>query len=388
MFNRCSGVDATNPGVGIPTIDFGGTGQALAMKGYDGEVKFQNKSGTDAVSLDFASGSITIDDSVNAGDFVMRGVGTWENRETYAGNANIVNELVEGSLIQLLDRTVYDERVTVDSTNGQSGVLFPRGSPKFPVDNLTDALSIADTLSMAEIFLKTSETLPVGPNFSTSSFIGYSASRTTLTLPAGATINGTLYRDLVLTGDFNSGFSTAERCQIFGGSNFQGFMLQCALVGGTTIHLGGSQPTVILDSWGTDDATGEGPIIDMGGSGQDLQLRNFAGELVLKNLTGASNFASIELAGGHIEIDSATMTGGTVYLRGVGDWRNRSEYTGTTTIIDELVDGSQIKDIWTHAGLDPDAAITVTPTGVDSANGRIDINITGDGNTSNTFTRQ
>ena len=54
----------------------------------------------------------------------------------------------------------------------------------------------------------------------------------------------------------------------------------------------------------------------------------------------------------------------------------------------ELVDGSQIKDIWTHAGLDPDAAITVTPTGVDSANGRIDINITGDGNTSNTVTRQ
>lgn len=385
MFNRCSGVDATNPGVGIPTVDFGGTGQALAMKGYDGEVRFTNKSGTDAVSIDLASGAITLEDSVNAGEIVMRGVGTWVNRETYAGNATIVNQLVEGSLIQLLDRTVYGEKVTVDSANGTVGTLFPIGSPKFPVNNLTEALSISQNLNIPDIFLRTNMTLPVGPDFGACVFSGISASRTILTAPSGALVGGALYSDLVVTGEL-TGFTTMERCQSFGISGFNGFMLNVALVGGQTLELGGAAQTVLLDCWSTTDAAGAGATIDMGGAGQALQLRNFAGDVTIINKTGA-DLASVEMAGGSIVLDS-TLTAGTIYLRGVGDWVNRNTYTGTTTVVDELVKGHQVQELYKHSNLDPTDAITVTQTRVSSASGGIVVDITGNGTTSNTFTRQ
>ena len=375
-------------GSSTPIIDMGGSGQPMLMRRYSGGVKLINKSGADPVSIDLSGGQIILDDTVTNGEIVMRGTGTWTNRETYAGGADIKNQLIDGNLVQLLDRSAYSERVTVDTVSGQSGTVFPIGSPKFPVDNLTDAIVISTALSVTELFLRNSQTVPVGPDFGACAFKGYSASTTQLTIPTGATVNGSLYTDLIVTGDTGGGTGTIERCQVLNLDNYNGFMLSTALIGGFTVTLGGNASTVMLDCWGIDDVNGDGPCIDMNGSGQDLQLRNFAGDVIIKNLSGASNLASVEMAGGGVTLDSATMTGGTVYLRGVGDWLNRETYTGTTTVIDELTDGKEIKDLWTHAGLDADAPITVTPTGVDSLGGRIDINITGDGVNSNTFTRQ
>jgi hypothetical protein len=124
----------------------------------------------------------------------------------------------------------------------------------------------------------------------------------------------------------------------------------------------------------------------MGGAGQALQLRNFAGDVTIINKTGA-DLASVEMAGGSIVLDG-TLTAGTIYLRGVGDWSNRNTYTGTATVVDELVEGHQVQELYKHSNLDPTDAITVTQTRVSSASGGIVVDITGNGTTSNTFTRQ
>lgn len=64
------------PGTGTPVIDCGGSGQALAMRGYNGGIKLINKTGTDSVSIDLNSGQVKIDlTTVTNGTVVVRGTG-------------------------------------------------------------------------------------------------------------------------------------------------------------------------------------------------------------------------------------------------------------------------------------------------------------------------
>jgi hypothetical protein len=76
MFNRCSSVSASNAGVDIPEIDFNGSGQTVALQGFDGSIRLKNKTGaSDNVEINLAAGKVWIDSDVTAGIFNIRGVG-------------------------------------------------------------------------------------------------------------------------------------------------------------------------------------------------------------------------------------------------------------------------------------------------------------------------
>lgn len=98
------------PGLGTPTIDLGGSGQDLALRNYNGGIRLINKTGTDDVSIDLNSGQIVIDDTVNAGIVVLRGIGEWVNASTYAGNATVIEQLVEGDKLHALHRSAFNRR--------------------------------------------------------------------------------------------------------------------------------------------------------------------------------------------------------------------------------------------------------------------------------------
>lgn len=89
------------PGSGTPTIDMGGSGQALALRNYNGGIKLTNKSGSESVSVDLNSGQIKLTSTVTAGEIVARGVGkliedaTGDTIHTGTWNgATIINETV------------------------------------------------------------------------------------------------------------------------------------------------------------------------------------------------------------------------------------------------------------------------------------------------------
>lgn len=88
------------PGVETPVIDMGGSGQALALRNYNGGIELRNKNGAEPVSIDLNSGQVIIDNSVTNGTILLRGVGKWTNESTYTGGANVINELVEGKQLQ------------------------------------------------------------------------------------------------------------------------------------------------------------------------------------------------------------------------------------------------------------------------------------------------
>ncbi len=70
IFLDCwSGVAGSN----TPTIDMGGSGQKLAVRGYSGGLKIVNRTGTDATSIDFTSGQFIADSTVTNGTIIVRG---------------------------------------------------------------------------------------------------------------------------------------------------------------------------------------------------------------------------------------------------------------------------------------------------------------------------
>jgi hypothetical protein len=80
------------PGTGTPTIDMGGSGQALALRNYSGGIKLTNKTGPESVSIDLNSGQIELTDTVTNGDIVCRGVGIIS--ENLSNGANVIDQLV------------------------------------------------------------------------------------------------------------------------------------------------------------------------------------------------------------------------------------------------------------------------------------------------------
>jgi hypothetical protein len=84
------------PGTSTPTIDCGGSGQALAMRGYSGGIELINKTGSEAVTLDIDQGQIILDSTVTGGTIVCR------------GNAKLTDNSVGATV---LDETVTKEAI-------------------------------------------------------------------------------------------------------------------------------------------------------------------------------------------------------------------------------------------------------------------------------------
>jgi hypothetical protein len=178
----------------------------------------------------------------------------------------------------------------------------------------------------------------------------------------------------------------ARNC-IIGDLNYiNGTVEQCILEDGTIV-LGGGAEAHFLDCWSGVAGTGT-PSIDMGGSGQELSIRNYHGGILLKNKSGSEN-VSIDMSSGQVKL-ATTVTAGTIVVRGVGKLIDESGNhipTGTwngATIINELIT-PMVKDIHAIHGLDKENPVTVTPTS--RVAGDVDQTISGDGEASTTVTR-
>lgn len=96
------------PGTGTPTIDCGGSGQPLSIRGYSGGIKLTNKTGPEAVSIDLVSGQVKIDlTTVTNGTIVVRGVGKIINDADDSdlpsgvyGGMTLINETVSGLMVR------------------------------------------------------------------------------------------------------------------------------------------------------------------------------------------------------------------------------------------------------------------------------------------------
>tara|TARA_R110000803_G_scaffold13482_1_gene37880 strand:- start:25587 stop:26723 length:1137 start_codon:yes stop_codon:yes gene_type:complete len=204
----------------------------------------------------------------------------------------------------------YNNTVVLDTTKGQAGTSTPVGTRSTPCNNANDAVVIAETNGIDSISVVGSYVFSTGEDISNFRVIGQNMTLSNLVVLPGSVVTNCEFSDCHLMGTLDGG-STVERSLITDLSYTQGFLYKCVLSTGT-ITLGASTHAVIMDCYSGVVA----PTIDMGGSGQDLIIRNYNGALLITNKTG-SDLIDIDLQSGKITLDN-TVVAGVITVRGDG----------------------------------------------------------------------
>jgi hypothetical protein len=211
-----------------------------------------------------------------------------------------------------IEYSSFQNGVTIDVTSSYSGTLFPIGTPQQPVNNLSDALLIAQNRGFKKFYVLgdldiTTETV------ADYVFVGESMTKSEIDIDAGASCSECEFYECHILGTLD-GDNLISNCKITSLNYVNGVVEQC-LLGPGTITLGGGVTAHFLDCWsGTGDSTF--PVLNMGGSGQSLIMQNYNGDIQIANKSG-SDTASINLNSGRVKV-AATVTDGAVLLHGVG----------------------------------------------------------------------
>ena len=297
----------------------------------------------------------------------------------------IVNNAAGLISMAAIEFSSYNGGITVDETSSYTGTIFPVGTPQQPVNNYFDALLNAANRGLGTLYVIGDSTLDNSNNFDGMIIVGESHAQSEITVSASASVSACEFYDCTLTGVLD-GESIAKHCIVKNLSYINGVLNQCILESGT-ITLGGSDEAHFLDCW-SGAACPDTPVIDMGGSGQELSMRNYNGAIKLVNKTGTER-VTLDMNSGTV-ILSNTVTAGTITARGIGilvDCNDNHIPTGTwngVTINNQLVT-PMLDDIHKVYGLDKNNPVTITQTSRSA--GSLSQTITGDGVITTTITR-
>jgi len=244
-----------------------------------------------------------------------------------------------------LEYSTFSGGVSVKESSVYSGSTYPVGTPSQPVNNFTDALTIAENHGFTSFLVTGDVTINSGNDFTGYSFYGAGQNLSEMMLDPSAMLVNCSFFDARIAGTLD-GDTHIEDCIIGSLTFISGVIEQCLLNPGTTI-LGGGQTAHYLDS--KSGVPGESTHeIDMGGAGQPLSMRGHTGGILLSNKTGA-DAVSIDLNAGQVRLKN-TVTNGLIKVTGVGklvdDATGDRIYSGTwngATIINELIDSIDVQ---------------------------------------------
>lgn len=210
-------------------------------------------------------------------------------------------------------RMAFDGVVTVDDIKGSSVPHKLLGTPGMPCKHMPEALDIANEQNINAFSILTDEEIGDGLDFTGKTFIGASKTKVTLTLLESANLDDVEFYDATLTGKLD-GETEVKNCRIGTITYFAGYIESCELIEGI-ISLGGGAVANFLDCW---TGLGGTPVIDMGGSGQALVMKNLNGSTKIQNKNGPEEVI-INLDDGLFIIDLTTVTEGRIVVTGTGN---------------------------------------------------------------------
>lgn len=273
----------------------------------------------------------------------------------------------------------FNGAVTLDPNSSFSGTLYPVGTPQMPVNNMEDALLIANVRGFTKLFLKDDLVLDDLYNLDGFRIEGLS-SEVELNINSIASVNDLSVSNLTLASSTLDGGVEVKNCVVRDITYLNGTVESCGLAG--TISLGGNRKSVINNCYTVD--MDDPPIIDMGGSGNDIAMPNYSGLATIRNLSSASNEIGIGLTAGSVTLDS-TISAGLVIISGIGMIIDNS--TGTAMVnTDGLINKSQISQaVWDEPISDHlTVGTTGLSVGIQQFNGQVTIDVIS-GQTGTTF---
>ena len=253
-----------------------------------------------------------------------------------------VSSLVDSTVAQLeeIEYASFGGGITVDVTSPYSGTNYPVGTAQAPVNNITDAHTIAVDRGFSTFYIIGDITITELLDLEGHVFVGESMTKSTIVIDAATQVSKCEFYDAHIQGTLD-GENKTQNCLITNLNYLNGVIEQCML-GPGTITLGGSATAHFLDCWSGVPGTST-PIIDMGGSGQSLGLRNYNGGIALKNKSGIEA-VSIDLNSGQVILEN-TVTNGDIVIRGVGKLTDNS--VGANVLDEDLLNPDNISDnVW------------------------------------------
>lgn len=199
--------------------------------------------------------------------------------------------------------------VYVDAVSGSPGTAFPIGTSSNPVDNMVDAITIAQTYGIRQFAILSTITI-------TNSIDGYVlegvGGEHVVTL-SGATTDGTVFENLELAGTATGDFR-AYRCEIIDGFIIEDAdMYECGLDG--TIVVSGRLDA--YDCFSHIPGLGTAAVDLSNSATATAQLRRYAGGLTIQNAVSGA-VVSLDLMPASLTL-AASVTGGTFKVRGIGE---------------------------------------------------------------------
>ena len=238
--------------------------------------------------------------------------------------------------LESIQHSSFDGGVTVDLTLSTSGVSFPLGTPQAPVGTFVDALLIAVERGFTTLFIIGNATINSGLDFTNIRFVGESQTKTLLTITPAAIVVNSEFEEATIQGTLDGG-STVNACRVIDLNYVDGFISNCVLSG--VITLSGASSAHLLNCWsGVPDV----PIIDCASIGSDLALRNYNGEIIIRNKANGDT-VQIDLNSGRITLEP-TVTAGLITVRGIGNLVDNSTGTAVVDSID-LIRGETLARI-------------------------------------------
>jgi hypothetical protein len=222
------------------------------------------------------------------------------------------------------DQSRYNGVVTLDTSTGAAGTGYPTGTNYQPVNNLADAITIAQRIKTKTIYITGNVTF----NTSVSGYIFQTSNHATATINLNnQNIANCTFTFFTLTGNAGGHNFTAYDCWLenITNANFSGF--RCALSGNFSVAAGGA---FLNQDCSVSSATGIN--VDCNGTGS-FGAGKWDGIVTLLNMTSPFSYGAF--TGNMILVLHPTVTAGNFYIGGVGRLNNYA--TATTTLTNLLL---------------------------------------------------
>lgn len=249
----------------------------------------------------------------------------------------------------------FNGGISYDEVGGFSGTIYPTGTPRRPVNNITDAQLIAEYRGFTSGFVIGDATFTSDVDVEKFTFYGTSRDITHVHIDDAANVQDCVFYNMTISG-FLDGNSRLIECEVSDIDYIKGKMEQCLLEPGTIRILSGGT-AYLLDCWTGHTVTMDNlPTIDMNGLGQSLVIRNHNGAIKIINKTGPETIVAT-LDGGSVFVDLITVTDGVIIAEGVGslvDAATREHLVtgmhGNLMIQNSLISNKMVtKEVWEDA---------------------------------------
>jgi len=242
--------------------------------------------------------------------------------------------------ISAIEFSSFNGGVSVDTSSSYSGTKYPIGTPQQPVNNMFDALSIAETRGFTTFYILGDITLDDSLNFVQYTFIGESIVKTEIDVDTDADVEKCEFYECTLTGVLD-GKCKVKNCLAKDINYISGYIELCLLEG--TLSIGGGATAYFMDCWAGELGITNVPVIDMGGAGQKLVMQNFNGMIKVQNMTGPSDMVGVTLNAGCVMLDSSITDG---HIKVIGTGHVEDETTGNVVVdVSKLITTELFDDI-------------------------------------------